>query len=151
MSYEIKLDLFDGPLDLLLYLIRKNDVDIANIPIAEVTEQCMQYIEMMKMLDLDIVGDFLVMAATLMHIKSKMLLPPDPTEEDVPEEDPREDLIRRLNEYQKFKEIAKEKSSNIGIGLGASEYHNQKILQASLNFVGFSDCDIQMCLNQFQY
>ncbi|MCA9398223.1 MAG: segregation/condensation protein A [Candidatus Omnitrophica bacterium] len=106
MGYKLKLDVFEGPLDLLLYLIKKNDIDITDIPITKITEQYMQYIEMMKMLDLDIVGDFLVMAATLMHIKSKMLLPPDPSEEDEEEIDPRDELARRLLEYKKFKEIA---------------------------------------------
>ena len=113
MSYKLKLDIFEGPLDLLLYLIKKNDLDICNIPIASVTEQYLQYIEMMKMLDLEVVGDFLVMAATLMQIKSRMLLPPDPTEV-APQEDPRDELVKRLQEYQRFKEIAdalKEKES----------------------------------------
>jgi len=105
INYKLKLDIFEGPLDLLLYLIKKNDLDISDIPIVEVTEQYMQYIEMMKILDLDVVGDFLVMAATLMQIKSKMLLPPDPTEEEE-EIDPRDELTRRLHEYKKFKEIA---------------------------------------------
>jgi len=108
MTYKLKLDIFEGPLDLLLYLIKKNDVEIKDIPIAEVTEQYLAYIDMMKMLDLDVVGDFLVMAATLMQIKSKMLLPPDPNEEEQEEEDPRDDLVRRLQEYQRFKEIADE-------------------------------------------
>ena len=107
MSYKLKLDIFEGPLDLLLYLIKKDDVDICDIPIASITEQYMAYIEMMKMLDLEIVGDFLVMAATLMQIKSKMLLPPDPTPEE-PQEDPREELVRRLQEYKMFKEIAEQ-------------------------------------------
>ncbi|HLF18064.1 MAG TPA: segregation/condensation protein A [Candidatus Omnitrophota bacterium] len=106
MKYKLRLDLFEGPLDLLLYLIKKNDIDIKDIPIALVTEQYMEYIELMKILDLDIVGDFLVMAATLMHIKSKMLLPPDPTLQEEEEEDPRDELARRLLEYKKFKEIA---------------------------------------------
>ena len=106
MSYKLKLDIFEGPLDLLLYLIKKNDLDIKDIPIAQITDQYMEYIDLMKMLDLDVVGDFLVMAATLMQIKSKMLLPPDPTTEEPLEEDPREELMRRLMEYQKFKEIA---------------------------------------------
>ncbi len=106
MSYKLKLEVFEGPLDLLLYLIKKDDIDIADIPIAQVTEQYLQYIEMMKMLDLDVVGDFLVMAATLMQIKSRMLLPPDP--DAVKEEgmDPRDELAERLLEYKKFKEIA---------------------------------------------
>lgn len=106
MSYKLKLDVFEGPLDLLLYLIKKNDIDICDIPIAEITEQYMEYIEMMKMLDLEIVGEFLVMAATLIQIKSRMLLPPDPEQEE--EEDPRDELVRRLEEYKIFKEIAED-------------------------------------------
>lgn len=106
MSYKIKLEIFEGPLDLLLYLIRKDDIDIADIPIAQITEQYLQYIEMMKMLDLDIVGDFLVMAATLMQIKSRMLLPPDPDAAQEEAIDPRDELAQRLLEYKKFKEIA---------------------------------------------
>ncbi len=106
MSYKLKLDLFEGPLDLLLFLIKKDDIDIQDIPIVKITEQYMQYIEMMKILDLDAVGDFLVMAATLMQIKSRMLLPPDPSEVNEEELDPRDELVRRLMEYKKFKEIA---------------------------------------------
>jgi len=108
MTYKLKLDVFEGPLDLLLYLIKKNDLDICDIPIAEVTDQYMEYIEMMKMLDLEVVGEFLVMAATLMQIKSKMLLPPDPSEEPEEEEDPRDELMRRLQEYRIFKEVAEQ-------------------------------------------
>lgn len=108
MSYKIKLDMFEGPLDLLLYLIKKNDIDITNIPIVEVTEQYMQYIEMMQMLNLEVVGDFLVMAATLIHIKSKMLLPPDPLAEEEEELDPRAELVQRLQEYQKFRQAAED-------------------------------------------
>jgi segregation and condensation protein A len=108
MNYRLRLDIFEGPLDLLLFLIKKNDIDIKDIPIVEITDQYLQYIELMKVLDLDVVGDFLVMAATLMQIKSKMLLPPDPAEVEQEEEDPRDELVRRLQEYQKFKEIADE-------------------------------------------
>ena len=107
MSYKLKLDIFEGPLDLLLYLIKKNDLDIRDIPITAITEQYMAYIETMKLLDLEIVGDFLVMAATLMHIKSKMLLPVDPVVEEA-EGDPRDELVRRLQEYKIFKEIAEQ-------------------------------------------
>ncbi len=105
MSYKIQLDKFEGPLDLLLYLIKKDDIDICDIPIAQITDQYMEYIEMMKLLDLEIVGDFLVMAATLLQIKSRMLLPPDPLalEEQA---DPRDELVQRLQEYQQFKQIA---------------------------------------------
>lgn len=106
MHYKLKLDIFEGPLDLLLYLIKKDDIDIHDIPISQITEQYMQYIDMMKLLDLDIVGDFLVMAATLMQIKSKMLLPPDTSPLPEEEIDPRDELAHRLLEYKKFKEIA---------------------------------------------
>ena len=106
MGYKLKLEIFEGPLDLLLYLIKKDDIDIHDIPISQITEQYMQYIGMMKMLDLDVVGDFLVMAATLMQIKSRMLLPPDPDAQPEEELDPRDELARRLLEYKKFKEIA---------------------------------------------
>ncbi len=104
--YKIKLPVFEGPFDLLLHLIRENKIDIYDIPIALITTQYLQYLEMMKELNLEIAGDFLVMAATLIHIKSKMLLPPDevtPTEE---LEDPREELVQRLLEYQRFKDAA---------------------------------------------
>jgi len=105
MNYKIHLEKFEGPLDLLLYLIKKNDIDIRDIPIAIITDQYMEYIEMMKMLDLDVVGDFLVMAASLMQIKSRMLLPPDPLAG--PEVlDPRQELVDRLKEYEQFKLIA---------------------------------------------
>jgi segregation and condensation protein A len=104
--YKIKIPVFEGPFDLLLHLIRENKIDIYDIPIALITGQYLQYIVMMKELNLEVAGDFLVTAATLIHIKSRMLLPPD--EETLPEEqgDPREELVQRLLEYQKFKEAA---------------------------------------------
>ena len=109
MSYKIKLQLFEGPLDLLLYLVKKDHLNIYDIPIAEVTVQYLKYIELMQLLDLNIAGEFLVMAATLMQIKSKMLLPPDPCEQvEEQQEDPRAELVRRLLEYEKFKEIAQD-------------------------------------------
>jgi segregation and condensation protein A len=105
MNYKVHLEKFEGPLDLLLYLIKKNDIDICDIPIAIITDQYLEYIAMMKLLDLDVVGDFLVMAATLMQIKSRMLLPPDPLAG--PEAvDPRQELVDRLREYEQFKLIA---------------------------------------------
>ena len=106
MTYKVKLEIFEGPLDLLLYLIKKEELGIQDISISVVTDQYLQYLELMRMLDLDIAGEFLVMAATLMHIKSKMLLPPEETEAEVEEEDPRDELIRKLLEYKKFKEAA---------------------------------------------
>lgn len=106
MSYKVKLELFEGPLDLLLYLIKKNEIDIAHIPIAEITQQYLEYLEIMRLLDLNIAGEFIVMAATLMHIKSRLLLPPEELPPEEEEEDPQEQLIQRLLEYKKFKEAA---------------------------------------------
>ncbi len=105
-DHQFQLEIFEGPLDLLLYLIRKNEVDIYNIPIQKITEQYLKYIELMKILDLDIAGEFLAMATTLMHIKSRLLLPPEEREEEEEEEDPRWDLVRQLLEYKQFKEAA---------------------------------------------
>lgn len=111
MTYKVKLEVFEGPLDLLLYLIKKEEIDIYDIPIARITDQYLEYLELMKLLDLNIAGEFLVMAATLIHIKSKMLLPPEATEgEDKEEEDPRAELVKRLLEYKKFKEAASQLS-----------------------------------------
>jgi segregation and condensation protein A len=109
-SYRIRLDEFEGPLDLLLHLIKKNEVNIYDIPIAVITKQYLDYISMMKSLNLAVAGEFLVMAATLIHIKSRMLLPvePDAGEEDETGEDPRAELVRRLLEYKQFKEAAGE-------------------------------------------
>ena len=104
-NYSIKLDIFEGPMDLLLYLIKKNEVDIYNIPIALVTEQYLDYLKMIKALNLDVAGEYLVMAATLIHIKSRLLLPA-PEEPEEEEEDPRAELVRQLIEHKKFKEIA---------------------------------------------
>jgi len=104
-NYAVKLDIFEGPLDLLLYLIKKNEIDIYNIPIALVTEQYLQYLKIIKELNLDLAGEYLVMAATLIHIKSRMLLPP-PDEPEEEEEDPRAELVRQLLEHKTFKEAA---------------------------------------------
>jgi segregation and condensation protein A len=105
-AYPVHLDNFDGPLDLLLHLIKRHEVSIYDIPITLITRQYLDYIDLMQEMNLDVAGEFLVMAATLIHIKSRMLLPrPDPAQED-PEEDPREALVRRLLEHQKFKAAA---------------------------------------------
>lgn len=106
-DYKVRLEVFEGPLDLLLYLIKKDEVDIYNIPIELITRQYMEYLGLMQILDLNIAGDFLVMAATLLMIKSRMLLPPEerPVMEDE-EDDPRWDLVRKLLEYKKFKDAA---------------------------------------------
>jgi segregation and condensation protein A len=107
-QYRVKLPIFEGPLDLLLFLVKKNEYDIFDIPIAEITRQYMEHLEIMKVLNLDIAGEYLVMASTLAHIKSKMLLPPDRTEEDEEEGgDPRMELALKLAEYERFKEAAR--------------------------------------------
>jgi segregation and condensation protein A len=106
-EYKVQLEVFEGPLDLLLYLIKKEEIDIYNIPIEKITTQYMEYLNLMRMLDLNIAGEFLVMAATLMMIKSRMLLPvEDRMEMEEEEEDPRWELVRQLIEYKKFKDIA---------------------------------------------
>ncbi|MCK4998476.1 MAG: segregation/condensation protein A [Anaerohalosphaera sp.] len=107
-GYRVDLDVFAGPLDLLLYLVRKDEVDIYDIPLARVTEQYVRYVEMLRMFDIDLAGDFLVMAATLMEIKSVMLLPKVEAEdgEDGSAMDPRSELVRQLLEYKKFKDAA---------------------------------------------
>jgi segregation and condensation protein A len=105
-DYPIRLINFEGPLDLLLHLIKKNELNVYDIPISLITQQYLDYLDLMQELNLDVAGEFLVMAATLIHIKSRMLLPrPDPSQED-PEEDPREALMRRLLEHQRFKAAA---------------------------------------------
>ncbi len=109
MSYEVKLEAFEGPLDLLMHLIRKNEINIYDIPISLVTQQYLEYIDLMKELNLEIAGEFLLMAATLTHIKSKMLLPgEEKADEDEEAEDPRAELVRKLLEYKSFKEVAEE-------------------------------------------
>jgi segregation and condensation protein A len=107
-DYQVKLEIFEGPLDLLLHLIRKNEVDIFDIPIAVITDQYLEYLDMMKALNISVAGDFLVMASTLVHIKSKMLLPAREDEEE--QEDPRVEITRPLLEYLRFKEMAGELS-----------------------------------------
>ncbi|MFX0141547.1 MAG: segregation and condensation protein A, partial [Candidatus Hodarchaeota archaeon] len=107
MSYRVKLHTFEGPLDLLLFLIRKNEVDIYDIPIADITKQYLEYLEIIQILDLDFAGDFIILAATLIRIKLQTLLPKpqlDEDEEDII--DPRLELVTRLLEYKRFKEIA---------------------------------------------
>ena len=120
-GYSIKLDAFEGPLDLLLHLIRKNEVDIYDIPIALITRQYLDYLKLMKELNLDLAGDFLVMASTLLQIKSRMLLPlPEPEEgEGEEQEDPRAELVRRLIEYQRYRDA--------GLELGARELLGREV------------------------
>ena len=107
-AYRVELDNYDGPLDLLLYLIRRDEIDIYDIPILRITEQFVRYVEILKQIDPEVVGDFLVMAATLMEIKSRALLPlPPPTEEEGELIDPRLELVRQLLEYKTYKDAAR--------------------------------------------
>ncbi|MBW2666812.1 MAG: segregation/condensation protein A [Deltaproteobacteria bacterium] len=104
--YAVKLSVFEGPLDLLLHLIRQNEVEITDIPVAAISAQYLSYLDVMSELNLDVVGDYLVMAATLAWIKSRMLLPPETSGDDGEEIDPRAELVARLLEYQRFKEAS---------------------------------------------
>ena len=104
--YKIHLDHYDGPLDLLLDLIKKQEIDIHNIPIAKITGQYLEYLHKLEQLDMNISADFIYMAATLIYVKSKMLLPPDPLAGPEEQEDPRADLVQRLVEHEKFKSAA---------------------------------------------
>ena len=108
-EYKVKFEVFEGPLDLLLYLVKKEEVDIYEVDLTRLATQFIEYVEMMRQLDLDVAGEFLVMAATLMYIKSRELLPKEQqvqSEEEEDQEDPRWELIRKLVEYKKFKDAA---------------------------------------------
>lgn len=105
-AYRVRLSNFEGPLDLLLYLIKKEEIDIYDIPIAVITKQYLETVELMKELDLEVAGEFILMAATLIQIKVRMLLPRNPLDEEAVEEDPRTELVRQLLEYKRYKEVA---------------------------------------------
>ena len=126
MSYQCNLDIFEGPLDLLLHLIKEQKMDVYDIPIAEITRQYLTYLDLLSELNLEMVGEYLVMAAELAKIKSKTLLPTPETEEDAlaaAGEDPRAELMRRLLEYQRYKEAAFE--------LRQKEYDRQQLFTRS--------------------
>lgn len=110
MVYRVKTEIFEGPFDLLLFLIRKHEIDIYDIPIHDITNQFLEYVELMKILDLEVAGEFIEMVATLMNIKARMLLPKPVFGDDEDVEDPRTELVQRLLEYKKFKEAALEMS-----------------------------------------
>jgi segregation and condensation protein A len=107
-ALEVFLEAFEGPLDLLLYLIRRQNLDILDIPLAEISRQYVEYIELMKEMQFELAGEYLVMAATLAEIKSRMLLPRSSSDDDQEEEDPRAELVRRLQEYERFKQAAED-------------------------------------------
>ena len=122
-AYSVKLPIFEGPLDLLLHLIRMNEVEVTDIPVARIAEQYIEYIELMRELNLDVAGEYLLMSATLAWIKSRMLLPPEPSEEGGEEVDPRAELVARLLEYQRFKEAASEMGERPLLGRDVFEAH----------------------------
>lgn len=132
---HVKLNVYDGPLDLLLDLIKKNEMDIYDIKVAEITSQYLEYLKQIKQLDLEVAGEFIVMAATLIYIKSKMLLPQDGTAEDDDGTDPRAELVRKLLEYQAFKHAARE--------LGLLEDERGKVFTRQLSEYYLSDLDAQ--------
>lgn len=115
-AYAVKLSVFEGPLDLLLHLIRMNEVEITDIPISRIADQYLEYLGLMRELNIDVASDYLVMAATLAWIKSRMLLPPSESEEDEEGLDPRAELVARLLEYQRFKEVAGELGERTRLG-----------------------------------
>jgi segregation and condensation protein A len=121
--YAVKLPVFEGPLDLLLHLIRENEVEVTDIPIARISEQYLATLELMQELDLEVAGEFLLMAATLAWIKSRMLLPPDGLETEGESLDPRAELVARLLEYQRFKQAARELSQRHWLGRDVLEAH----------------------------
>ena len=133
MSVAVKLEIFEGPLDLLLHLIRKNEVDIHDIPVAMITKQYLEYLDLMAEMNFEVAGEFLVMAATLTHIKSKMLLPShDKNEDSDDEDDPRIDLVAQLKEYMRIKAAAAElnKRDRLGRDLFQRDSGGQEIKEA---------------------
>ncbi len=148
----IELSKFTGPLDLLLHLIKKHEMDIFDIPIAEITRQYLKYMEVLEALDLDHAGDFLVMASTLTHIKSKMLLPVDESvdEEDEEEGDPREELVRRLLEYQKYKNAAEKLNDMPRLGRDVFTPPADRTLAPKSDEVDVDDVSVFQLIEIFQ-
>lgn len=140
-DYKVQLEVFEGPLDLLLYLIKKEEVDIYNIPIEKITTQYMEYLNLMKMLDLNIAGEFIVMAANLMMIKSRMLLPVEERPElEQEEEDPRWELVRQLVEYKKFKDAAAK--------LEERALYQENVFGIDIEKIGMNEGDAGMALHE---
>ncbi len=137
MPYKVKLEAFEGPLDLLLFLIKKNEVDIYDIPVADITRQFLEYIEIIQLLDIEAASDFILMAATLMRIKAQMLLPKPEVEEAEELDDPRQELVYRLLEYKRFKDIAmgladREKEARLSFPRGHYKFDHSSIEPAIL-------------------
>jgi segregation and condensation protein A len=139
-GYRVRLPAFEGPLDLLLHLIRVNRIDVADIPILEITRQYNETLDLMRELNLEVAGEYLVMAATLVHIKSRMLLPPDPALAPGAPEDPRKELARQLEEYQRYRQaalrLAEAEAESLltwgGPASRASEFEGEATVEADL-------------------
>ncbi|HPQ67646.1 MAG TPA: segregation/condensation protein A [bacterium] len=144
---QVRLDLFEGPLDLLLHLIREHEYDIFDIPIAEIVRQYNDYLDLLRELDLNIASEYLVMSATLMRIKSRMLLPPS-SEEDEEEVDPREELVQQLLEYQRFKEAAMEMGERplLGRDVFARKFESPDLKEAEIEGQ-YLEVDIYQLMN----
>lgn len=142
MDLSFKLEVFEGPLDLLLHLIDKNKIDIYDIPISEITDQYMEYVNAMNREDLDLVSEFLVMAATLLDIKAKMLLPVEENEEGEPE-DPRAELVERLLEYRKYKYMSEE-LRDLSVGSEKMQFRSPSIPKEVLHYRPPVDLDALM-------
>jgi len=152
-AYRIALPMFEGPLDLLLHLIQKHEIDILDIPISFVTERYLEYLALMRTLNLDVASEYLLMAATLAHIKSRMLVPPDPSQvdEEIGEEeggDPREELVRRLLEYQRYKEAAQVLSA--GTMMGRDVFARGAPVPEATGEAPLADMEIFALLSAFQ-
>lgn len=143
--------MFNGPLDLLLHLIRKNEVDIYDIPVARITGQYLEYLDFLKKVDLEIVGDYMSMAAELGYIKSRMLLPRIRTEEEDEGEDPREELVRRLLEYEKYRGVAEdlEKRKILGKDIFLAGYDHREELGEPVSETEFVKFDLWTLVDAF--
>lgn len=143
--------MFNGPLDLLLHLIRKNEVDIYDIPVAHITRQYLEYLDFLKKVDLEIVGDYMSMAAELGYIKSRMLLPRIRTEEEDEGEDPREELVRRLLEYEKYRGVAEdlEKRKILGKDIFLAGYDHREELGEPVSETEFVKFDLWTLVDAF--
>jgi segregation and condensation protein A len=134
MSYSVKLEVFEGPFDLLYHLIEKNEVDIYDIPIADITRQYLEYIDNLRFFDIEVASEFLVMAATLLHIKSRMLLPNQDLNNPEEEVDPRQQLVERLIEYKKYKDITGELKKR-------EEIFQQRLFREPFTVAAYEDHD----------
>jgi len=148
-EYRVDLDVYNGPLDLMLYLIRRDEIDIYDIPIARITAQFIVYVDLLKQIDPEVVGDFLVMAATLMEVKSRALLPTPPPEEEVDEFiDPRLELVRQLLQYKKFKDAAR--SMELAAQIRALRHRREPVLpSAGPDDIELDDIEIWDLLDAF--